>query len=189
MRSPARRSHLTPSAKYLTLNVKQTVSGGGPISTKLIDQLVHIIDVRLLDPLEILLEGDQAVESVRTAVRQRAKTWASVMLGDDDQAAVLMIVRVISSIYPGDEPFAPPAEWWGTPLGRVTVRRVGHPAAQAVSYSVAGAMLGITRQGVHDLVTRRKLDRHPEGGVTVESVRARAGHGSPPHERNNHAQP
>jgi hypothetical protein len=53
------------------------------------------------------------------------------------------------------------------------LRRAGHPSAQAVSYSVAGAMLGVTRQGVHDLVTRGKLARHPDGGVTVDSVRAR----------------
>lgn len=121
-------------------------------------------------------------------MRQRAETWASVMLGDDDHAAVLMIVRVISSLYPGDEPFAPPAEWWRTPLGQVVVRRIGHPSAQAVSYSVAGAMLGITRQGVHDLVARGKLERHPEGGVAVESVRARASHALPHRERNHHAQ-
>jgi hypothetical protein len=38
---------------------------------------------------------------------------------------------------------------------------------------VAGAMLGVTRQGVHDLVSRGKLDRHPDGGVTTDSVRAR----------------
>jgi len=117
-------------------------------------------------------------------VRLRAETWASVMLGPDDRAAVQMIARVISSLYPGDAPFAPPAEWWRTPLGQVAVRRIGHPSAQAVPFSVAGAMLGITRQGVHDLVTRHKLERHPEGGVTVESVRARAGYGVPRREGN-----
>jgi hypothetical protein len=31
-------------------------------------------------------------------------------------------------------------------------------------------MLGVTRQGVHDLVTRGKLARHADGGVTTESV-------------------
>jgi hypothetical protein len=154
------------------------------IRTELIDQLVRVVDVRLLDPLEILLEGDEAVESARTLVRLRAEAWASVMLGPDDRAAVQMIARVISSLYPGDAPFAPPAEWWRTPLGQVAVRRIGHPSAQAVPYSVAGAMLGITRQGVHDLVTRHKLERHPEGGVTVESVRARASQGLPRHEGN-----
>lgn len=149
------------------------------------------MDVRLLDPLEILLDGDEAVGSARTVVSRRAEAWASVMLGPDEQAAVRMIARVISSLYPQDGPFEPPAEWWRTPLGQVVLRRAGHPSAQAVSYSVAGAMLGITRQGVHDLVTRHKLERHPEGGVTVESVRARAGgrpasHGSPHQERNDH---
>jgi hypothetical protein len=59
------------------------------------------------------------------------------------------------------------------PLGQVVLCRAGHPSAQAVSYSVAGAMFGMTRQGVHDLVTRGKLARHPDGGVTVDSVRAR----------------
>lgn len=95
------------------------------------------------------------------------------MLDADERIAVGAIVRVVSTLYPGDAPFDPPADWWRTPLGQVVGRRVGHPFAHAVSYSVAGAMLGITRQGVHDLVTRGKLDRHPDGGVMPESVRAR----------------
>lgn len=157
---------------------------GRTIRTELVEQLIRVAGVRLLDPLEILLEGDEAVESARTLVRLRAETWASVMLGPDDRAAVLMIARVISSLYPGDAPFAPSAEWWRTPLGQVALRRIGHPSVPAVPYSVAGAMLGITRQGVHDLVTRHKLERHPDGGVTVESVRARAGYWVPRHEGN-----
>ena len=157
------------------------------LRTELIDQLVRIVDVRLLDPLEILLEGGEAVGSARAAVRQRAQTWASVMLGHDDRAAAQMIIRVISSLYPGDAPFAPPAEWWRTPLGQVVLRRIGHPSARAVPYSVAGAMLGITRQGVHDLVVRRKLARDPGGGVPVESVRARASPGRPQQEGDDHA--
>ncbi len=143
------------------------------MSTELIDQLVQAIEVRLLDPLEILLEGDHSVDAVRRTVRARAEGWAARMLDGDDQTATLMIVRVISTLYPGDAPFDPPADWWSTPLGRVVVRRVGHPTARAVSYSVAGAMLGITRQGVHDLVVRGKLERHPDGGVPPASVRAR----------------
>jgi hypothetical protein len=147
---------------------------------------VRLVDVRLLDPLEILLEGGEEVESVRTLVLLRAETWAAEMLGGDDRAAMQMIVRVISSVYPEDAPFEPPAEWWRTPLGQVVLRRIGHPSARAVSYSVAGAMLGITRQGVHDLVARHKLERHLEGGVTVESVRARASRGRSHHEGNYH---
>jgi hypothetical protein len=95
------------------------------------------------------------------------------MLDGDERVAVAAIARVVATLYPGDAPFDPPAEWWRTPLGQVVVRRMGHPFATTVSYSVAGAMLGITRQGVHDLVSRGKLERHPDGGVTPGSVRAR----------------
>ncbi|HMH94663.1 MAG TPA: hypothetical protein VK586_26710 [Streptosporangiaceae bacterium] len=42
-----------------------------------------------------------------------------------------------------------------------------------MSYAVAGAMLGVTRQGVHDLVTRGKLARHPGGRVLTAGVRDR----------------
>lgn len=79
----------------------------------------------------------------------------------------------MSALYPGDEPFDPPAGWWGTPLGRAVAQRAGHPAAAAVPVSVAAAMLGITRQGVHDLVRRRKLDRDPDGAITTASIQAR----------------
>ena len=37
----------------------------------------------------------------------------------------------------------------------------------------AGAMLGISRQGVHDLVRRGRLPRHPDGGVPSAAVRDR----------------
>ncbi len=52
-------------------------------------------------------------------------------------------------------------------------RRVGHPAAESVSYATAGAMLGISRQGVHDLVRRGRLPRHPDGGVPSAAIRDR----------------
>jgi hypothetical protein len=141
--------------------------------------LVRLIDVRLLDPLEILLDGDEGVDALRRTVRQRAETWADRVLDGDEQTATYAIARLMATLYPGDAPFDPPAEWWRTPLGQVVVRRVGHPFASAVSYSVAGAMLGITRQGVHDLVTRGKLERHPDGGVTPASVRDRLNRRSP----------
>jgi hypothetical protein len=141
--------------------------------TELVDQLNRIVEIRLLDPLEILLDGDAAVEALRTLLRHRVEAWARQMTGDDDRAAVGAVMRVMSTLYPGDGPFEPPVQWWSSPLGRVLVRRVGHPTAGSVPYPVAGAMLGITRQGVHDLVNRGKLERHPQGGVVPASIRAR----------------
>ncbi|MFC0506745.1 hypothetical protein [Micromonospora costi] len=144
-----------------------------PRHDQLVDQLVRLIDIRLLDPLEILLDGHDAVDPLRDVIRARARSWAAVMVDGDDRAAVGAIMRVMATLYPGDGPFDPPLDWWRSPLGQVVARRVGHPAAEKVSYAVAGAMLGITRQGVHDLASRGKLARHPEGGVLTASVRDR----------------
>jgi hypothetical protein len=144
-----------------------------PGRRELVEQLERVIGSRLLDPLEILLDGHEAVEVLRVVVRVRAGSWAATMRDGDDAAAVGLIMRVVSTLYPGDVPFDPPPDWWRTPLGRVVAQRVGHPTAVALPYSVAGAMLGITRQGVHDLVNRGKLARHPDGGVLPGSVRDR----------------
>jgi hypothetical protein len=140
---------------------------------ELVEQLIRLIDIRLLDPLEILVDGHHAIDSLRAVVRERARSWAITMVSGGDQAAYGVIVRAISTLYPSDGPFNPTLDWWRTPLGQIVARRVGHPTAESVSYAVAGAMLGITRQGVHDLASRGKLARHPEGGVLSAAVRDR----------------
>jgi hypothetical protein len=143
------------------------------VDSPLVDQIVRLLDIRLLDPLEVLLEGDDAVDALRQLVRRRARSWAETMSDGDDNAAARAAIRLIATLYPGDGPFDPPAEWWGTPLGQVVARRVGHPWAESIPYATAGAMLGITRQGVHDLVRRGRLPRHPDGGVPSIAVRDR----------------
>jgi hypothetical protein len=145
----------------------------GDRDSALVEQIVRLMDVRLLDPLEVLLEGDDAVDALRRRVRLRARRWAGTIRDGDETAAVLAAARLIATLYPGDRPFDPPVEWWATPLGQVVAHRVGHPSAHAVSYATAGAMLGITRQGVHDLVRRGRLPRHPDGGVPSSAVRDR----------------
>lgn len=136
------------------------------------DDLTRLVRIRLLDPLEILLPQAD-LDELREQVRIDAEMWAAQLLGEDDALARRVAIRLLSVLYPGDTAFDPPDAWWATPLGRVTARRAGHPSKEGVSFAVAGAMLGITRQGVHDLVSRNKLLRHPDGGVTVASIRAR----------------
>ncbi|MFC4113095.1 hypothetical protein [Nonomuraea zeae] len=140
--------------------------------TALAEDLKRIVGSRLIDPLDILFG---AGEELRERLDRQAAEWAGTLLGEDDQAAAYTAIRLVSALYPGDGPFDPPPAWWGTPFGRAVFRRAGHPAASAVPFSVAAAVLGITRQGVHDLTVRGKLQRDPGGGVTVESVRARLG--------------
>ncbi|HJP76657.1 MAG TPA: hypothetical protein VJ914_20475 [Pseudonocardiaceae bacterium] len=144
-----------------------------PTRAELIDQLVRLVDIKLLDPLEILLDGAEPVTLARKLVRRQALEWAELILDGDDDHAIGTIVRLNATLYPSDGPFDPPVDWWRTPMGQVVALRVGHPTATAVSYPIAGAMLGITRQGVHDLITRGKLARHPDGGVLPTSIRDR----------------
>ncbi|GAA2080084.1 hypothetical protein [Actinomadura alba] len=144
-----------------------------PDRDELTRQLIRIVEIRLLDPIEILLEDGATTGALQRMVQAKATSWAALLLGEDDQAAALTAARLIAALYPGDTALEPPADWWRTPFGRVVAHRLGHPSTQAVSYSVAGAMLGITRQGVHDLVSRGKLARHPDGGVLVTSIRSR----------------
>ncbi|GGM69123.1 hypothetical protein GCM10011609_00960 [Lentzea pudingi] len=138
------------------------------------NDLIRLVTSRLLDPLEILLPQAD-LTGLRQSAEADAEMWAAQLLGPDDATARRTVIRLMTVLHPGDTPFDPPESWWATPLGRVTARRAGHPGKDHVSLGVAGAMLGITRQGVHDLVNRHKLVRHPEGGVTVDSIRARLG--------------
>ncbi|MEU8241557.1 hypothetical protein AB0C07_25190 [Actinoplanes missouriensis] len=146
----------------------------------LAEQLLRLVDVRLLDPLEILLEDDGIPGGLRAVLRHRAAAWSDTIEHSDDATAVRTLARLMATLYPEEHAFAPPADWWRTPLGQAVVRRVGHPYAETVSYATAGAMLGISRQGVHDLVRRGRLPRHPDGGVPVSAVRDRLLTGPPP---------
>ncbi|AEV88024.1 hypothetical protein ACWT_7013 [Actinoplanes sp. SE50] len=139
----------------------------------LAEQIIRLLDIRLVDPLEILLEGDPGVDRVRRRLQVRAWEWAAMIEQGEEAEAVHIIARLIATLYPDDHAFAPPVEWWRTPLGQAVVRRMGHPFATTVSYATAGAMLGITRQAIHDLVRRGRLPRDPDGGVPVGAVRAR----------------
>jgi hypothetical protein len=161
---------------HLTTGVKsrkaEPVTGRG----ELVEQIARLLDIRLLDPLEVLLDGDDAVLALRRLVRVRAGQWADAMRDGDDMTARLTGARLIATLYPGDRAFDPPVEWWQTPLGQAIARRVGHPSLEAISYATAGAMLGISRQGVHDLVRRGRLPRHPDGGVPSAAIRDRLRH-------------
>jgi hypothetical protein len=138
--------------------------------TALYRQLLAEIEGRFLAPLDALLGGDASLAALRRRVDADAQTWAAQILGPDQALARSAALRALAVVQPSD----PDPSWWRTPFGEAVVRLVGHPARASVSRSVAGAMLGITRQGVQDLVNRGKLARHPDGGVSVASIRDRA---------------
>ncbi|ASW56490.1 hypothetical protein CIK06_23510 [Plantactinospora sp. KBS50] len=148
------------------------------VHVAIVRQLACDVGARLLDPLDRLLGTDRHDMPVSSVLRRRleiaAEVWAAQVLGPDERLAAETVRRLVAEIYQSGDVFAPPFEWWRTPFGALVARRFGHPAAEAVSLTVASAMLGITRQGVHDLVRRGKLRRDKaSGGVLVSSVRDR----------------
>ncbi|GAA0259465.1 hypothetical protein GCM10009527_064270 [Actinomadura nitritigenes] len=138
--------------------------------TALCRQLAAEVEARFLAPLDALLDGAEPLMALRRRLDADAQMWAAQILGPDRALARSTAARVLAAV----QPFDPDPSWWRTPFGQAVVRLVGHPGRASVSRSVAGAMLGITRQGVQDLVNRGKLARHPDGGVSVASIRDRA---------------
>lgn len=120
--------------------------------------------------LAALLGADLAAELPARAEQAAPRIAAQLRADDDHEAAQTVIDLAAAGVIPDD----PQPSWWATPLGRMTARSVGHPGAEAVTHSVAAAMLGVTRGTIAQLVHRGALDRHPDGGVTAASVRARA---------------
>jgi hypothetical protein len=141
-----------------------------PAHEELARDLNRLVEARVLGPVDVLFGLDK---DLRRRAFESVLVWTEELLGADDDAARMTAIRLISTLFPSDEPFNPPTEWWGTPFGRAVLLRAGHPSAEGVSFTVAAAMLGISRQGVHDLARRGKVQPHPDGGVTVDSVQAR----------------
>lgn len=149
-----------------------------PSATEVESHLTALLTAHLLDPMEMWMAGDPHFHQRQPDALAQVKTWTKRLLGPDSDDAVHAIVQLIAVFYPSDSAFEPALTWWESPLGRVTAHRFGHPGATAVSYATAGAMLGISRQGVHDLVKRNKLATHPDGGVATSAIQQRLSHSS-----------
>jgi len=115
----------------------------------------------LFGPAEELLRLDEVLHA-------RAVMWAAQLLGEDDNIAADTVNDLASVLWPGQ---CEPVIDWTSPLGRAMARSVGHPNAKEVTYSVAGAMLGVTKQRVGQWVDDGRLSRGDISGVTSDSIR------------------
>ncbi len=132
------------------------------------------------EPAGSALRGADLAAELPARAEQAAPRIAAQLRGDDDHEVAQTVIDLAAAGVIPDDPLP---GWWATPLGRMTARSIGHPAAEAVTHSVAAAMLGVTRGTIAQLVHRRTLDRHPDGGVTAASVRARLARLGPPRDR------
>lgn len=117
--------------------------------------------MNLLGPSPDMLLLDQNVHS-------RAEMWAAQLRGDDENLAAQTVRDLVDLLLPLGEPTQ---QWWRTPLGQAVARSVGHPDADVVSYGVAAAMLGCSRQNITKLLDSGRLCKGTDGGVTTSSIR------------------
>lgn len=136
--------------------------------TNLVEQLqtdVGAVGFRLLS----LIGSPDEIAHLDQRLEQHAQVWAAELLGDDDRLAAQTAIDLINLLWPHSDISA---EWWSTPLGHATARSVGHPTAEVISYAVAAAMLGCSKQHISKLIEAGRLHRAPSGGVTSASVRS-----------------
>lgn len=144
------------------------------MSTALTDQIADLLADRAL-LLGHLMGDDGAGSRWATMARSQAAHLAEILTTSNDEHEVAELVRNLGALEWGDEA-QPTTEWWRSPLGRVTAASTSidpGARAEALSPTIAGEMLGISRQRVQQLVDTGKLERHPDGGVTRASVLAR----------------
>ncbi len=117
------------------------------------------------------LLGLDVADMISDRARSRAAMIAHQLTGDlDDHQAAEVAIDLMALLWPESDP---PADWWGTALGRAIACSAGMDGAEAVTRSVAAAMLGVTRGRVTQLVDAGKLDVHPAGGITRVSIAQR----------------
>lgn len=141
----------------------------GPLIDRVTAQLARELG-ELIEPLAVLAGPKAALEWPRQLARRARGIALTLCAGDDDDAAETCI-DIMNALWPHGTPeHLGHADWWRTPLGQVCARSLGHRDSEAVTISVAAAMLGVTRGTVAQLLNRGKLDRHPDGGVLRASV-------------------
>jgi hypothetical protein len=122
---------------------------------------------RVAHPIWFLLAPDLLAE-MESRIASHARAMAGQLAQDeDDRLAAQTVIDLMTVCYADRDP---DSDWWRTPLGRLVARSIGADDAEAVSRSVAAAMLGVHPGTVAQLVHRGRLDRHPDGGITRASV-------------------
>lgn len=128
-------------------------------------QIADELEARL-SILESLLGPAQEFGPLRARAEVTAKVMAAQLRSGDDHVAAQTAIDIAAAFLPDRIP----DEFWATPLGQLIARTTGHPSADSVSMSAAGAMLGVSRARAQQFARDGRLTRHPDGGVTSASV-------------------
>lgn len=121
------------------------------------------LGVRSASPLDQPIAGE---------IEAAAQLLAAHLTQDvDARLAGQACIDVMNALWPETTPEERGRpEWWNSPLGRTCARSIGTDEAEAVTYTVAAAMLGRPRGSVGAMANRGQLKKHPKGGVLRSSI-------------------
>lgn len=106
-------------------------------------------------------------ETMRQRIADRAAMLAAQLTQVDDDRLSAQTVIDLMAVLDDKRP-----EWFATDLGRLVARSAGSPLPDCVSYSVAAAMLGVSRTRVVQLMEAGRIDRCDDGSLSLVSVLA-----------------
>lgn len=129
------------------------------------DQLAEALHVTWSRPAETLL-GVAAAETIAAAVDTRAPRIVARLDRRDGDAAEIA-AAVLTALWP--IPGSVPPTWWSSPLGE-TVRHAMDGPDVSLTHTETADLLGISRASIGQMVARGNLTRHPDGGVSRDSV-------------------
>lgn len=139
-------------------------------------QIVDELDRTLAGPVGSLLGLDLSQQISQRILVRAPMLAAQLSEGADDRLAAQTVIDLMTALWPHASPeHVGHADWWRTPVGRLCARSLGRDDAEAVTQHVAGAMLGVTRGTIAQMLARGTLDRHPDGGVLRASILQRLG--------------
>jgi hypothetical protein len=121
--------------------------------------LSDLVSSRLLDPLEIVLQSD--LTRLRRQIDTQARRWADQLLGPDDAVATGTAIRLVSALYPGDEPFHPSPQWWSTTWSLAGSWNGTRPAGSPTRQSAPGSMRAAAQRAGPSRGVRLTVDSKP----------------------------
>jgi hypothetical protein len=110
---------------------------------------------------------DESLTALKQRLHVAADAYATMLQEPDtaEQAAISLVHALFGSV--GD----PPVDWWKTEAGQAVAHAIGYHRERAYRADVQ-AILGISRQRVHELIAKDVLVED-NLGITAESIRAR----------------
>lgn len=126
----------------------------------------RLAPVLRLDPAE----NDRA----DTIAARLASLVTPALCSDDEHEVAQAVIDLASALDLGP---ATPASWWASPVGRICAASLAGitPSSDRATAAQTADMLGVGLARVYQLRDAGKLDRHPDGGVTLASVYQRLG--------------